>query len=186
MKLKPIRSVATVKDPYSKRILSYLIGRDAFAVYSRTPQRIQRLLRGLSVSRIRKPPREGKWSIAQIINHLYDSELVIGFRYRMVLAQPGSRLQAFDESRWAERLHYASSNPKKKLALFIAMRNDHVVLLRTLSARDWQAWGAHEERGRETIRRMVQMMAGHDINHLKQIEAIRKNLHLADNLATRR
>jgi len=171
-----IRSVSRIRDPYVKRILSNTIGKDAFAVYSRTPDKLTRLVRGLRRAELRRSLAKGKWSIAQIINHLYDSELVMGFRYRMAIAQPRSRLQAFDERKWAERLRYESTDPEAKLELFVKMRRDHVTLLRALRPRDWKLWGMHEERGRETIDRMVQMMAGHDINHLRQIENIRRKI----------
>jgi hypothetical protein len=36
----------------------------------------------------------------------------------------------------------------------------------------WNYYGMHEERGKETVKRMTEMMAGHDLNHLKQIEKI--------------
>lgn len=176
MRIRPIHSVAGIQDPYIKRILSNIIGKDAFNIYRRTPKKIQRLVEGLSESQMRKPVIKGKWSIGQIINHLCDSELVMGFRYRMAIAQTGSRLQAFDERKWADRLRYSSSHPKRKLEVFVTMRNDHVALLQTLSAKEWRAWGMHEERGKETIERMVQMMAGHDINHLRQIKNIRRAL----------
>ena len=175
--MKAIRSVSHIRDAYVKRILSNTIGKDAFRIYARTPDRLNKLLRGLRRSQLRSPVVRGKWSIAQIVNHLYDSELVMGFRYRMAIAQPRSRLQAFDESKWAKRLRYESSDPMMKLELFVKMRQDHVALLRSLRPREWKLYGMHEERGKETIERMVQMMAGHDINHLRQIEIVRKKVH---------
>ena len=36
----------------------------------------------------------------------------------------------------------------------------------------WKQFGIHAERGEESVERIVEMMAGHDINHLRQIEAI--------------
>lgn len=44
-------------------------------------------------------------------------------------------------------------------------------------ARDWKLYGIHEERGKETLELMVQMLAGHDINHLRQIENIRNSFN---------
>jgi hypothetical protein len=173
MKIKPLQTVAPIADPYIKRILSNIIGKDAFGEYSKTPRKLQRLIRGLPVSQLKRSVHKGKWSITEIINHFYDSELVMGFRFRMAIAQTGSRLQAFDEGKWANRLRYKSTAPLKKLELFVRMRQDHIVLLRSLKPREWKLYGMHEERGKETIERMVQMMAGHDINHLRQVEDIR-------------
>jgi hypothetical protein len=38
----------------------------------------------------------------------------------------------------------------------------------------WDNYGMHEERGRESIAHIVRMLAGHDLNHLKQVEGIVK------------
>lgn len=174
--MKTLRSVSNIKDPYVSRILSNIIGKDAFRVYAQTPSKLTKLVRGLRSSQLRTSVIKGKWSITQIINHLCDSELVMGFRYRMAIAQPGSPLQAFDENKWANSLRYDSVGSGKKLDLFIKMRHDHLALLRSLTPKEWRQYGIHAERGKETVERMVQMMAGHDINHLKQIRNIRNVL----------
>jgi DinB family protein len=168
--MEKIKSVARIKDPYVKRILSNIIGKDAFNIYCQTPSRLSHFTRGLSDSQLKAAPAKGKWSIAQIITHLYDSELVMGFRYRMAVAQSGTPLQAFDENKWAENLRYNKANAKEKLRLFLAMRKDHITFLQSLTPAEWKRYGMHQERGKETIERMVQMIAGHDINHLKQIK----------------
>ncbi len=38
----------------------------------------------------------------------------------------------------------------------------------------WDNYGIHEERGNESIAHMARLLAGHDLNHLRQIEAILK------------
>lgn len=174
--MKKITRVANIKNPYVKRILSNILGKDAFKVYAQTPKVLKRLLESLSTAQLRRSIVKGKWSIAQIVSHLCDSELVMGFRYRMAIAQSGSPLQPFDENRWANTLRYESTDCKKKLDLFVKMRYDHVALLRLLTPEEWRKYGIHAERGKETVERMVQMMAGHDINHLRQIEHIRNVL----------
>jgi hypothetical protein len=35
-------------------------------------------------------------------------------------------------------------------------------------------YGMHQERGQESVAHIVKMAAGHDLNHLRQIEAILK------------
>jgi hypothetical protein len=37
---------------------------------------------------------------------------------------------------------------------------------------DWKQYGMHSERGKESIEHIVRMFAGHDVNHLQQIEKI--------------
>lgn len=174
--MKRIKSVRGIKDPYVKRILSNIIAKDVFQIYSQTPGILQRLTHGLTTSELHRSLAKGKWSIAQIIAHLCDSELVMGFRYRMAIAQPRSPLQAFDENKWAKSLRYESADCKRKLEVFTKMRRDHIALLHSLTSKEWNRYGIHAERGKETVERMVQMMAGHDINHLRQLENIRNVL----------
>ena len=171
--MKRIIAVDRIKNPYARRILSNILHKDPMKVYSQTPKTLKRLLKNTSEAKMRSHPFRGKWSIGQIISHLCDAELVMGFRYRMALAQSGSALQAYDQDKWADNLGYQSNNCRKKLELFIRMREDHIALLRSLKAGEWERFGMHTERGKETVERMLQMNAGHDVNHVKQIRRLR-------------
>ena len=100
----------------------------------------------------------------------------MAFRIRRAVAQSGGKLQPYDQDLWAKHLYYDKSNPKEKLALFEVLRRSHVSLLKLLKPAEWQKYGIHEERGKETVERMVQMLAGHDVNHLRQVSQIRTSL----------
>lgn len=179
MKIAPVLETDSIQDAYSKRILTTVIGVPPLKVLAKTPLRLQKLVKRMGKKQLRRPPEDGKWSIAQIIHHLSDSEIVLGFRLRMAIAQSGAPLQAMDEKLWANGLGYAKSNTKEKLALFESLRNDHVALLSSLSKEQHQLYGMHQERGRETVERMAHIYAGHDINHLRQVELI-CSLHKKD------
>ena len=172
--MKPLKSVGKIRNPYSKRILKNVIDKDPMKVLAATPNRLLRLVRGLTEKQLRKPPSPGKWSISQLVCHLSDAEVVFAFRLRMAVAQSGCPLQAMDEQKWAAGLGYQRADVRRKIQLFAAMRRDHLTLLRSLRRGDWERYGMHQERGKETIERMAQMYAGHDINHVRQIEQIRK------------
>ena len=174
--MKKVRSVTGIKDVYSKRILTNVIGKDPVKVLAATPRRLKNLVNGLSDRQIRKSPAKGKWSIVQLVSHLSDAEVVLAFRLRMAVAQSGSFLQAMDEQKWAKGLNYQNANVKKKLELFATMRKDHLALLKSLASTKWRRYGRHEERGKETVERMAQLYAGHDVNHLRQIEMIKRSL----------
>lgn len=174
--MKPLTSVENIKDPYMKRILSNTIGKDAFKLFSATPARLSRAVKGLPGRKFFISPAKGKWSIAQILAHLCDGEIVLSWRIRLVIAQSGTVIQAFDENKWAKEFRYDTVDWKKALELFLCLRKSNIDLLKSLKVNQWKHFGIHEERGKETIERMVQMFAGHDVNHLKQIENIAKSL----------
>lgn len=48
------------------------------------------------------------------------------------------------------------------------------MLLQSVPRTAWESHGIHSERGKETIAHMVRLTAGHDRNHIRQIEGILK------------
>src|ERR1035441_2855602 len=79
-------------DQYRQRMFSYLDGRDPVKLQAAAPAKLRKLLTGISPVRARKRPAPGKWSIAEIVAHLADTELVGGYRIRAILGAPGGQL----------------------------------------------------------------------------------------------
>ncbi len=158
---------------YIRRILGYQQGRSPLAVQRATPARLARLLRGLSRAQLRRRPAPGKWSINEIVAHLADTELVGAYRLRMILSKNGTPIQAFDQDVWARTGNYNRVDPRLVLGMFRALRAANLRLIRSLPPRRLRHYGIHAERGKESVMRIIQLYAGHDLNHLRQIEAIR-------------
>lgn len=157
---------------YIQRILGNLQGQDPLKIQSATAKKLDRLLKGVPALKLRKRPAPGKWSIAEIIAHLADAELVGGYRIRTILGAPGTPIRAFDQDAWAAALRYDKRDARKSLAEFRAYRNANIALLKSLKPDQWKHHGLHSERGQETVETITAMFAGHDINHIKQIEDI--------------
>jgi hypothetical protein len=171
--MKRIQSVDDIADAYTKRILSNVIGKDPLKVLSSTPKRLRKFVKGLNKKQLRHKPAADKWSIAQIVAHFADVELVLAWRIRLALAQSGSLLQVMNQDKWAAALKYEKADVDEEVDFFAVLRKRNLAIWRSLSEEEWQNYGMHEERGKETIERIAQVYAGHDINHLNQIEAIR-------------
>ena len=159
---------------YTERILGYSEGKDALAVQSATAKKLTALTNGLSKGQLRRSHAAGKWSIAQILAHLADAEVVLGWRLRQVLSSNGTTIQPFEQDVWAEIFQYTHSDPNESLDLFRALRAANLALLKRVPKKLWSNYGMHHERGKETVDHMVRMIAGHDLNHLRQIEDIVK------------
>jgi tRNA-binding protein len=157
---------------YSARLHSLSAGKDPFAVLSTTPARIGALIAGRSAQDLAWTTSPSRWSIAQIVAHLADAEIVGAYRFRMILAAPGTPLQAYDQNDWARELHYAGTDAAASLALFTALRTALVRLVRGLGDEQLDRFGVHAERGKESVRDLVGLYAGHDLNHLAQIERL--------------
>jgi hypothetical protein len=157
---------------YTQRILSYIEGKEPLAVQAATAERLAQLIEGVSTSELRRRPAPDKWSVSEIIAHLADGEIVGGFRVRFILGSPGSPVVAYDQDKWVTSGHYDKRDPQKSVELFRVLREANLALLESLEPDDWKQYGMHSERGKESIEHIVRMFAGHDVNHLQQIENI--------------
>jgi len=153
-------------NPYDK----FLDGRPLEAILAATPSQIAQILATIGVEKSTIPPAPNKWSPAEIVAHLADCELVFAFRLRQTLAEDSPVLQPFDQEKWAAT--YPGIPAAEALAVFSAMRTWNLRLLSTT----WPAAAhrpvTHPERGTMTFQTIVETMAGHDLNHLAQLERI--------------
>jgi hypothetical protein len=143
---------------YSQRILGHVEGKDPLKAQSAAAKKLGRLLKGAPASKLRKRPAPDKWSVSEIIAHMADTEIVIGWRIRSILGAPGTPIQAYDQDACLEQ--------------FRAVREANLVFYKSLKPEQWKHFGMHAERGEESLERIARMIAGHDVNHIMQIERI--------------
>ena len=159
---------------YTQRILKNTDGQDPLRIQQTTPAKLASLLRGKTKKHLARRPAPGKWSVAEIVAHLADAEIAISWRLRQILSSNGVALQAYDQDAWAGTFDYASRDPKHSLATYRALRDANLTLLKTIPKPLWDNYGVHQERGNESVAHLVRMTAGHDVNHLRQVETILK------------
>ena len=157
---------------YTQRILANAQGQDPIKVQSATNKKMARLIKDVPTAKLRKRPAPDKWSAAEILAHLADVEIAVGWRMRSILGAPGTPVQAYDQNAWVIAGHYEKRDPRKSIELHRVVREANLALLKSLSPDQWKHYGYHAERGQESIEHMVRLVAGHDINHLGQIECI--------------
>jgi hypothetical protein len=157
---------------YTQRVTGYVEGKRPLAVQAATAKRLERIIKGLPTAKLRKRPAPGKWSVSEILAHLADTEIIVAVRMRLILAAPGTPIAAVDQDSWVASGHYEKRDPRKSVEQFRVVREANLGLLKSLTPQQWKHHGMHSERGQETIERIVLMYAGHDVNHLRQIERI--------------
>ena len=159
---------------YTQRIIGNLAGKDALRVQRSTPGKLARLTKRLTAEELGKRPAPGQWSVTEILAHLADSELAVSWRLRSTLASNGTVLLAYDQDVWASTFKYGKSHPKTSLERFRVLRESNLALLKIVPKELLQNYGMHAERGKETVAHLTNMVAGHDLNHLGQIEKLVK------------
>ncbi len=120
---------------YTKRILGIVEGQNPLKILAGTSKKLDRLIKGVPASKLRKRPAPEKWSVAEILAHL-------------------------------------ARDPRKCVEQIRLVREGNLALLKSLTPEQWKHHGMHAERGVETIEHTVRMIAGHDINHTRQVERI--------------
>ena|SRR6476660_5201286 len=153
-------------NPYAR----FLENRDAPQVIAGTPQQLQSLIETLGKERTEQSPAPGKWSAWEIVCHLADCEIVFAFRLRQALAEDHHMIQPFDQDKWAST--YPKYDVQSALAVFRAVRDWNLAFIRSLRPEHLAKPVSHPERGEHTVGIIIETMAGHDINHVRQIEAI--------------
>lgn len=159
---------------------------DPLFAMAEAPERLRKLVRGLTEEQLSKAPAPGKWSIKQIVAHLADGEVILGSRYRFAAAHEKPAIAGYDQDLFVERLGVENTTTEELLADFELARAVNLGLLQRLPEGAFERVGIHAERGEESIAKMVAMYAGHDRVHLAQVETIRVGLFPAAGKAARK
>jgi uncharacterized damage-inducible protein DinB len=154
-------------NPYAPQ----LGNRDPLEVTRATPAKLRDLVNAFAPEKLKIAPAPGKWSVRDVLSHLADCEVVFAFRLRQALAEDHPVVQPFDQDKWAAT--YAGYEPGAALNVFAALRQWNLAFIDSLQPAAFAKKLNHPERGDMTLRTVVETMAGHDINHIRQIEAIR-------------
>jgi hypothetical protein len=155
-----------MSNPYAAKLGS----RDEKEVIAASPARLSALLEKIGSNRVESKLGPGKWSVREILCHLADTEIAFSFRLRQILAEPDHVIQPFDQDQWAR--HYRKCSAQQALEVFTALRQWNTSLVSGVSRSEWSKAATHPERGALTFATIVQTMAGHDLNHLEQLEKI--------------
>jgi len=153
-------------NPYEK----FLDGRAVQEILAATPAKLAGLIETIGLANSTTSPAPGKWSPAEIISHLADCELVFAFRLRQTLAEDNHTIQPFDQEKWA--VQYGGISAAQALEVFKAMRGWNLQLLKNAGPDAGAHTVTHPERGTMTFQTIVETMAGHDLNHIAQLERI--------------
>ena len=82
---------------YTQRILGCVEGQQPLDVLAATANKLDRLIKGVSMKELCRRPAPERWSVNEMAAHLADAEIVSGFRIRFILGAPGSPIVAYDQ-----------------------------------------------------------------------------------------
>ena len=137
---------------------------------------VVRALDGFPAGGMTAKPIPGKWSAAEIVHHLADSETQSAIRLRKLLVEPHPVIQGYDQDVWAEKLRYQQRPIEPALAAFKAARETTAQLLESMTEEEWRHLGWHSEAGSYYAERWLEIYAEHAHGHASQIRRLREAL----------
>ena len=154
------------------RVPHHRLGRrNVISALVAAPRAIARAVGRMSDRRLGRRPARGEWSATEVLGHLLDAEVTLGFRIRKLAAEPGAAIVAWDQDRWTAGLRHRRADPRTLAAAYGALRAANVDQLRRLSPAQRRAAGRHPEYGRLRVDELLSHWAEHDLNHIEQIRS---------------
>jgi len=145
---------------------------------------VSRSLEGFPSDSLTAHPIEGKWSAAEIVHHLADSETTSGLRLRRLLVEDHPLIQGYDQDAYAAHLNYNNRELAPALEAFRSARATSAQLFQFMSDEDWQREGTHSESGSYSAEDWLRIYAAHAHNHAAQIRRLREALLANQSAAT--
>jgi DinB superfamily len=149
---------------------------ELIAAYEAGYDEVVRSLAGLSENQLTAHPLPGKWSAAEIVQHLADSEMTSAIRLRRLLAEDNPVIQGYDQDQYATRFWYNERDIAPALEALRAARATTTQLLERMTEEDWRREGTHTESGRYTAEDWLRSYAAHAHDHADQIRRLREKL----------
>ena len=155
-------------EQYRRELLAALGDDDPVAVLRESLEEVTRLVADAAPRQLNQSPAPGEWSPREVLNHLADSDLVHATRLRMIVTQDRPTIVGYDQDAWTARFSGLDADASETLERWLALRRANVRMYESLSPDEWERVGLHSERGPESVRLNVQLLAGHDRMHLDQ------------------
>jgi DinB superfamily len=157
---------------------------DLIARYADGYNEVARSLEGFPDESLTAHPIPGKWSAAEIVHHLADSETTSALRLRRLLVEDHPLIQGYDQDEYAAKLNYNNREIAPSLEAFRSARATTAQLFDFMNEEDWQREGTHSESGAYTAESWLKIYAAHGHNHAAQIRRIREALATGEAAAT--
>lgn len=155
-------------NPYGASLGS----RNAVDALGETPRQYRALADRMTAEQFARSYAPGKWTAAQLLLHLAQTELAFSVRLRMALTADHYTVQPFDQDAWMHREPLVGG--RDAVGAYVALREFNLPLYRSLTAEELRRVFQHPERGEMRLGWILELLAGHDLHHLAHIEVIAK------------
>ena len=142
-----------------------------------TPQRIAVLTSGLEPAQLHSSPEQDAWSVHIILAHLRSCADVWGKGILAMIAEDKPTLRYVSPRTWIRKTDYLEQEFHASFQAFAKQRTDLLASLSSLASADWSraATFTGTVKGRDqTVFSYAQRIVDHELQHLEQIESMRR------------
>jgi len=136
------------------------------------PALLRDAVKGLSEEQLDTPYRPDGWTIRQVVHHLADSHLNSYIRFKMALTEEEPTIKTYHEDRWAD-LADSHTSIEVSLNLLEALHAKWVVLMQSLSDKEFERAFRHPDLGLVTLNKGLGIYAWHGKHHVAHITCLR-------------
>ena len=159
-------------EAYRQELLDRLGDRDPLDVLARTPAEIERRLKRVDEPVLARRPGDGGWSVKEVLGHLGDTEWVYGYRLRMMLSHDSPAIAGYDQDIMVAGMAHNERPISMLMEELRRLRGLNLDLYLRTKGPAWERDGLHAERGAESVGLSIELLAGHDLRHLDQVERV--------------
>lgn len=117
---------------------------------------------------------EGKWSLLEVLCHLYDEEREdFRQRLRLTLENPTTPWPSIAPADWPKRRNYQEQDFQETLENFLSERDYSIHWLNSLKSPDWQRSHNNPTLGPMSAEKILANWLAHDYLHFRQINRMK-------------
>lgn len=149
---------------YYKRYIS-LVHDHVIEYYEKQTKEVIELIEGLSEQQLQYRYEKDKWSIKELIGHLIDSEIIIGYRALTYARNDKTDLPMYEHDEYVRESDYNNMDKNLLISLYASARNTNLLMFKTFTESEWLNKGLTGGKA-FTTRSIPFILAGHTKHHL--------------------
>jgi predicted Zn-ribbon and HTH transcriptional regulator/uncharacterized damage-inducible protein DinB len=151
---------------------------ESLNAFQKTPAEIDALIDGVTEQALQQPASDGGWSIRNVLSHLQDAQQVFLYRLELMVKEEHPILASKAVFQWAASEEDRPATTFEIFQNYQKARKGLLEKLETLTFKDWQRTGFHDEFGIVSLQHQASYFATHEITHLPQIQHLRDQFGL--------
>lgn len=150
---------------YYKRYIDSLPEEGILEYYSNQTNEVETLLKGLTEEKLLFRYETKKWSIKELIAHLLDSEIIMGYRALTYCRNDKTNLPMYDHDEYVNAGNFDTLKPSSLIKHYAVVRESNLLLFESITDQEWIRTGITGDKT-FTTRTIPYIVTGHTEHHI--------------------